>query len=151
MAGKRIGELLAQIVGLSPHDVEEILHEQSATRKPFGDIALAMGLCRPEHVWKAWCGQLLDSQPRRIDLKTFGVDTQAISLISAQTAQAMNLIPVRVLGEVLIVAIDSVEAIDPHASKLTAQTGKQVRFVLADRRQIRRAIARHYPSPHLVG
>ena len=53
----RIGELLSRIVPLSGHDVEEILEEQSANRRKFGEIALAWGLCRPEHVWDAWCQQ----------------------------------------------------------------------------------------------
>ena len=103
--GKRIGELLSQLVPLSGHDIEEILHEQSATRKPFGDIALAMGLCRPEHVWKAWCGQLLiDASPRRIDLDRLGIDAQATSCIPQELASRLNIVPVRVLGDLLIVA-----------------------------------------------
>src|SRR4051794_24590694 len=95
--GKRIGELLSQMVPLSGHDIDEILHEQSATRKSFGDIALSMGLCRPEHIWKAWCGQLLiDTDPRRIDLERFGIDSQAVGCIPHETARRLNIIPVRV-------------------------------------------------------
>jgi hypothetical protein len=86
MATKRIGEILSQLVPLSGHDVEEILHEQtvSKTRKSFGDIALSMGLCRPEHVTRAWCKQLIDGPPRKIDLDRTGVDTQALSHISPE-------------------------------------------------------------------
>ncbi|MGH7176342.1 MAG: hypothetical protein ACREJC_03080, partial [Tepidisphaeraceae bacterium] len=82
---KRIGELLSRLVPLSTHDIDEILHEQSSTRKPFGAIALSMGLCRPEHVWRAWCGQLDDVLPT-VDLDTFGVDAQALSFVPAATA-----------------------------------------------------------------
>src|SRR5439155_6477219 len=56
----RIGELLSRMVPLSGHDVEEILQEQSATRRRFGEIALAWGLCKPEHVWDAWGQQSTD-------------------------------------------------------------------------------------------
>ena len=33
----------------------------------FGEIALSWGLCAPEHVWQAWCDQLL-SQVQKVDL-----------------------------------------------------------------------------------
>jgi hypothetical protein len=149
--GKRIGELLSQMVPLSGHDIDEILQEQSATRKPFGDIALAMGLCRPEHIWKAWCGQLLiDSDPRRIDLNTFGIDTQAIGYIPHQTARQFNVIPVRVLGDFLVVAAADRSMID-QAAPLAEIAGKQVRFVLTDAQAIRRAIESYYPSLQAAG
>ena len=40
----RFGELLSRLVPLSGHDIEEILQEQSANRRKFGDIALS---CSP--------------------------------------------------------------------------------------------------------
>jgi len=149
--GKRIGELLSQMVPLSGHDIDEILHEQSATRKPFGDIALAMGLCRPEHIWKAWCGQLLiDGEPRRIDLASFGIDAQAVGCISQEIARRLNIIPVRVLGEFLIVAAADRSMVDA-SDALADLTGKQVRFVLTDAAAIRRAIETYYPTLQAAG
>jgi type IV pilus assembly protein PilB len=149
--GKRIGELLSQMVPLSGHDIDEILHEQFATRKPFGDIALSMGLCRPEHIWKAWCGQLLiDSDPRRIDLDSFGIDSQALSSIPHETAHRLNIIPVRVLGDFLIIAASDRSMLDV-ADSLAELTGKQVRFVLTDADAIRRAISTYYPKLQAAG
>ena len=75
-SGKRFGELLGKLVKLSQHDVEEILEDQTATHRRFGDIALSWGLCQPEHVWQAWSDQLL-TQVQRVDLETLGVDSQA--------------------------------------------------------------------------
>ena len=151
MATKRIGELLSQMVPLSPHDIEEILHEQSATRKPFGDIALSLGLCRPEHVWKAWCGQLLDGHPRRIELDSFGIDSQAVSHVPEDLAREFGLIPVRVFGDILIVAIEHTQHLVQLMTLLPERTGKQPRFVLADGAAIRRATASHYPKRQAVG
>jgi hypothetical protein len=149
--GKRIGELLSQLVPLSGHDIDEILHEQSATRKPFGDIALAMGLCRPEHVWKAWHGQLLiDNSPRRIDLDRLGIDAQALSCIPQELACRLNIVPVRVLGDLLIVATSDRSLFDLSDS-LSEVTGKQVRFVLTDDAAVRRAIATYYPKLQAAG
>ena len=55
---QRIGELLSRIIPLTDHDVEEILHEQQATNQKFGDIALSLGLCKPEDLLRAWLRQL---------------------------------------------------------------------------------------------
>ncbi|MBC8106093.1 MAG: hypothetical protein H7Z14_05850 [Anaerolineae bacterium] len=147
MATKRIGEILSQMVPLSLHDIEEILQEQNAsnTKKSFGDIALSMGLCRPEHVWRAWCGQLVDGPPRKIDLDRAGVDTQALSCISPELAQELHVIPVRVLGNILIVAI-SADAIGLAATQLPSRVNKELRFAIADRSAIHRALAKYYPA-----
>lgn len=147
MAIKRIGEILSQMVPLTLHDIEEILQEQNAsnTKKSFGNIALSMGLCRPEHVWRAWCGQLVDGPPRKIDLDRAGVDTQALSCISREIAEQLNVIPVRVLGNILIVAISS-DAIGLAATHLPSRVNKELRFAIADPAAIRRALAKYYPA-----
>jgi hypothetical protein len=151
MSSKRIGELLSQLVPLTPHDIEEILHEQFATRKPFGDIALTMGLCRPEHVWKAWCGQLLDGRPRHINLETIGIDTQAVSTVSCETARRHGLMPLRVLGDVIIIAVPDTKSLDAISTDLAMHARKRVRFVIANESQIRRAIEKHYPKLQATG
>jgi hypothetical protein len=146
---QRIGELLSQLVPLSAHDVEEILHEQAIskggnTRKRFGDIALAMGLCRPEHVWRAWCRQLIDGPPRKIDLDRIGIDTQALSCISRELAEELCVVPVRLMGNVLIVAIAS-DAIGLAATRLPGGVNQELRFAIADRAAIQRALKKCYP------
>ena len=153
MANQRIGELLSRIVPLSGHDVDEVLHEQAimharGEHKRFGGIALALGLCRPEHVWRAWCAQLGDA-PRPIDLDAFGIDTQATAFISAATARRFNVIPVRIFADFLIVAAEREDAID--VAELSALTGKQVRLVRADPHALRRAIDTYYPVLQAAG
>lgn len=145
MSNKRIGQFLGQFTPISDHDIDEILQEQSGsrTRKSFGDIALSLGLCRPEHITAAWCVQLLDGPPRKIDLDRVGIDTQALTHLSAQIASELNVIPVRLLGDVLIVAIAS-DSIALAASELPSRVTKQLRFALADPKAIRRAIEQHY-------
>ena len=154
MSIQRIGELLSKIVPLTGHDIDEVLHEQSTMHgrgdhQPFGDIALALGLCRPEHVWKALCGQL-EHAPRSIDLETFGIDTQATAFLSAETAHRLRVIPVRVFGEFLIVAIDEVSNLR-ELTDLPALSGRNVRFVIADSNALRRAIDTYYPALQAAG
>src|SRR5437762_10593664 len=97
----RMGELLSKLVPLSGHDVEEILHEQDSTRRRFGEIALAWGLCRPEHVWNAWCDQLVHSG-EKIDLKRMAIDSRAVACIPAELARQLNILPIRLINDTLI-------------------------------------------------
>src|ERR1035441_5376534 len=104
MSQVRFGEFLGCLVHLSHHDVDEILEEQSSTKHRFGEIALSWGLCAPEHVWQAWCDQLL-SQIQKVDLEKLGVDSQATALIPGELARRLGAIPIRCLGQQLIVAV----------------------------------------------
>src|SRR3954468_15404046 len=99
----RFGELLSRMVPLSGHDVEEILQEQTANRRRFGEIALAWGLCRPEHVWDAWCQQSADGIDI-VDLEQIGIDAQAAAMLSSDVARQLGVIPVRVLNDAALLA-----------------------------------------------
>jgi len=144
MCHPKFGQLLGRLVNLSQHDVEEILEEQGATRQRFGEIALSWGLCEPEHVWQAWCDQLL-TQIQKVDLDVLGVDSQAASMIHRDVALKLGAIPIRCLGRQLVVAVsDSNTA--RAAAELELMTAKDLRFVLADARQIDRAISTYYPA-----
>ena len=140
------GQLLGRFVSLSRHDVDEILAEQEATRQRFGEIALSRGMCEPEHVWSAWAEQLTGGA-QRVDLDHAGVDARAAALVRPDTARRLGVLPVRVQGDVLVVAVAA--GVDPAAvaAELATATGKQTRFVTADAKQLDRAIATYYPMP----
>lgn len=144
MCGKRIGERLSQMVPLSGHDIEEILSEQDVSGKRFGDIALQLGLCRPEHVWRAWSSQLAES-PQRVNLDEFGIDAQAVAHLPVEIAIRYKVMPVRVVWDELVLAID--EAAYPHlARELLRVLHENAKFILCDPRQIARAIQAYYLS-----
>jgi hypothetical protein len=140
----RFGELLGRLVKLSQHDVEEILEEQNNHPRRFGEIALAWGLCQPEHVWQAWCDQLL-SQVQKVDLDALGVDASAAAMIERDVALRLGAIPIRCLGSVLVVAVSEANT-SRIAAELELITTKQLRFVVADARQIEQAITTYYPA-----
>jgi type IV pilus assembly protein PilB len=139
----RIGELLSRIIPLSEHDVEEILHEQSASNRKFGDIAMALGLCKPEHILKAWLSQL-ESQTQRVCIDSLGVDAQAVAQFPADLARKHDAIPVRLLGDELLLAVAHI----PDAATLTeieTRINKRLKIVLADIEPLQRTIERFYP------
>jgi hypothetical protein len=142
MSQARFGELLGRLVNLSRHDVDEILEEQNANHQRFGEIALSWGLCAPEHIWQAWCDQLIE-QVQRVDLEKLGVDSQAAGLISGDLARKLNAIPIRCLGSQLVIA-----AAEHNHPLITSEfrkiTDMSLRFVTADADQIRAAISVYY-------
>jgi len=142
MSGKRIGERLSNMVPLSGHDIEEILSEQNSTGKRFGDIALQLGLCSPEHVWRAWSSQLAEN-PQRVNLDDFGIDCQAVGYLPAQIALRFHVMPLRVLGDELVVAVDE-SAYPEVAKQLLSILDQKFIFVLSSHAQISRAIRSYY-------
>jgi hypothetical protein len=148
MSQARFGEFLGRLVHLSRHDVDEILEEQSATKHRFGEIALSWGLCAPEHVWQAWCDQLL-SQMQKVDLEKLGVDSQAAAMIPGELARRLGAIPIRCLGQQLIVAVPNRNS-DVIAAELQKITKMQLRFVVADAGQISHALSAYYSAGHIA-
>ena len=101
---QRIGAVLSRMGQLSPHDINEILTEQRTTGARFGEIALALGLVQPEHVWAAWCAQL-ERQLERVDLDEIGIDAQAVERVPAELALGLQVVPVRLFERELVVAV----------------------------------------------
>ena len=137
----RIGELLRKMVPLSRHDVEEILHEQMANPRRFGDIALDWGLCQPEHVWRAWVQQAHGSDT--VDLEKIGVDARAAAMLPADVARAHQVIQLRVAGDAMLMA--TANGAGDHAQDLSVLVHRKVIFVRAEAAQVEGMIKRYYP------
>ena len=150
MSHARIGELLSRIVPLSGHDVEEILEEQSGNRrKKFGEIALAWGLCRPEHVWDAWCQQS-SQEGETLDLDRIGVDARAACLLRGDVARQLMAIPVRVTNDAALVAMPHEPTLE-QINALSMALQRRIRFARADRNQLLAMIERYYPPATAAG
>jgi hypothetical protein len=143
MDRQRMGELLAGIGQLTPHDIDEILSEQRHTRHRFGAIAVSLGFCQPEHVWAAWCSQLCGNVDR-VDLDEIGIDAQAVECVPRELALGLRAMPVRVFEGQLILAVSEVSRAVGMAD-LARGAGMVVRCVLAKDAQIEKALADYYP------
>lgn len=137
-----IGEVLSRMGRLSAIDINEILSEQAVTRQRFGEIAISWGLCEAEHIRDAWCSQLADGC-QRLELSSLGIDESAVACISAEAARQMRIMPIRFLGDQLIIATSRlIEA--KEATMISQLAGREIRFVKAEANEIERAIESHY-------
>jgi type IV pilus assembly protein PilB len=136
------GELLARLVGLSDHDISEILLDQAISHRRFGEIAMSLQWCTPQHVWQAWWAQLGQST-QHVVLASAGVDTQALTAIPRSMAEQYDVIPIRVFEDQLVLATSEASQARARA-ELPLLVRKSIRFVLAPESQIRDAIDRYY-------
>jgi type IV pilus assembly protein PilB len=140
----RIGELLSQHTNLTSHDVQEILAEQHANRRPFGQIALQWGLCQPEDLWRAWFDQLSEFSPK-VDVHKIGVDSRAVAEVPRHLAQRYHVMPMRLFENQILFAVDR-QPEPSLAAELGAALGRTVKFVIAERRQIDDALRTYYAA-----
>lgn len=143
MPTRLFGEFLARVVRLTSHDMAEILEEQSASGRRFGEIALSWGLCQPQHVWEAWANQLAHRTPV-IDLHSIGVDAQAVGELPARIARRFGAVPVRKTGKTLVVAADEANA-PRAAARLPRLLRRKVHVVVAKPGQVEAALQTYYP------
>jgi hypothetical protein len=146
MSQQRFGDVLRRFVPISRHDIEEVLQEQAGepAHRKFGEIALSMGLCEPQHVWQAWCHQL-SHHVERVNLAEIGIDSQATMHVSRAVAREYRAVPVRCLDEQIVIAVD--EASHARAAKdLPGLIKMQMHFVIADSKQIDDALNQYYPA-----
>ncbi len=99
-----IGQILREMGVLTDRDIVEILDQQTRTGRRFGQIALAWGLATPEQIWTAWSRQLAEHQ-QYVDLDEVGIDTNAIERVSSVIARYYHVVPLRLWGDNLVVAV----------------------------------------------
>jgi type IV pilus assembly protein PilB len=142
MQQTRIGELLTQRTNLSSHDVQEILAEQNATHRPFGQIALQWGLCQPEDLWRAWFEQLGRRTPT-VNINKIGVDSRVLSVVPKQLAERYHVMPLRIFEGQVLLAIDH-QPDEQLIDEIELHLGHEVKFVLADAGQIDETFHHYY-------
>ncbi len=150
-----MGEILSEMGLLTPRQVKEILDQQRRSRQKFGQIAVYRGLVTPEQVWEAWARQV-SYRRQFVDLAAMGTDTEAIRRVSVPTARALEVVPLRLWGDNLVVAC-SPEFNSGILSDLAEQTGCQIHACVALPESIRYhldrlddALAAADPEPALV-
>lgn len=131
---KLLGEQLVEKGLISRDKLWEALRVQSKTGEKLGRVLVNMGLVTEEHIEETMGS-------RRESLKN--IDPEIIRIIPEQLVKRHNVIPLRKEGNKLVVAITdplNVVAIDD----LRLVTGLEIEPVLAETREIKAAIDKHY-------
>mgnify|MGYP000713561167 CR=1 FL=1 len=148
MAGIQIGQLLVEQGVLTDKQVEEILQVQRVSHRPFGDLAERLFGISPEAVEDAWIEQYV-RVAGVVDLNDLEIDARCLRMLSRRQAWQFHLLPICRQDGNLNMATDReslVRAVNFSARRLD----EPVCFLIAQRRQLREFLMRHYPVPQFM-
>lgn len=148
MAGIQIGQLLVEQGVLTDKQVEEILQVQRVSHRPFGDLAERLFGISPEAVEDAWIEQYI-RVAGVVDLNDLEIDARCLRMLSRRQAWQFHLLPICRQDGNLNMATDReslVRAVNFSARRLD----EPVCFLIAQRRQLREFLMRHYPVPQFM-
>ncbi len=151
---KRLGQILIEAGTITPEKLEMALGEQKQTGEKLGMALQRLGICSEKEVARVLAGQAgVDC----VELAHLDVARDALDLIDRQYAEKKALMPLRLDGSTLQVAMAN--PLDLMTTdELSHLTGKYIEVVHAPESEIRDAQVRHYgatadeagDTPHLI-
>ena len=148
MPGIQIGQLLIEQGVLTEKQVSHILKVQKVSHRPFGDLAERLYGIDPRAIEDAWVQQYIRIAGT-VDLEEQKVDEQCLRLINRRQAWQFHMLPTHREEQNLSVATTAqhlVRAVNFTAKKLD----EPVYFQIAERRQLREFLMKHYPVPEFL-
>ena len=145
MKGIPIGQVLIEQGVLTAEQVAHILTVQKASHRPFGDLAERLYGVSPEAIEDAWVTQYV-REAGVVDLETLDFDVACLRVINRRQAWQFHLLPVGRDAHALEIATDAenlIRAVNFSGRRLA----EPVRFVVAERGQLREFLMKHYPVP----
>jgi hypothetical protein len=147
-AGIQIGQLLMEQGVLTSRQVEHILRVQKESHRPFGDLAERLYGISPQAVEDAWVQQYV-RMAGTIDLEEQRFDEQCLRLLNRRQAWQFHVLPMHRSDDNLNIATsasDLVRAVNFSAKKLD----EPVYFQIAERKQLKDFLMKHYPVPEYI-
>jgi MSHA biogenesis protein MshE len=148
LPGIQIGQLLVEQGVLSDVQVQKILEAQKQSHRPFGDLAERMFGIDPKAVEDAWVEQYLRIAGV-VDLEEVKIETDALRTLNRRQAWQFHLLPTSRQGDNLNLAT-SPENLIRSVNFATRSINEPVYFLIAERRQLRDFLMRHYPVPSFL-
>lgn len=139
----RIGDLLVRQGVLTEQQVEDILTEQRAVGRPFGELAERLFGVSPQDVERAWAEQY-SQIAGEFSLHSAKFECEALASITARQAWQFRVLPVRFSGEELTVCTTK----DQLARALRFvgwKIQKPCHFVLAGPEELAQGLMKHFP------
>ena len=136
----KIGEILLKRKSITPSELENALRQQRIDRgKKLGTILIENNYITENILLLALSDQL---NIRAVDLDNYYFDPDAARLLSESTAKKTCCMPLRILDDRILIAMD-----DPlnifHIEDIEAETGKKAEVVLACKSQIITSIEKY--------
>lgn len=150
MQGIRIGQLLVEQGVLTDAQVQHILKVQKESGRPFGDLAERLFGISPKAVEDAWVEQYVRTAGL-VDLNDIEIETDCLRLLNRRQAWQFHILPTNrdsELGELSIATTPQnlVRAIN----FATRSIDEPVSVMLAERKQLREFLMKHYPVPEFL-
>ena len=148
MAGIQIGELLVEQGVLTEAQVQHILAVQRMSNRPFGDLAERLFGIDPKAVEDAWVEQYIRTAGK-VDLEDQEIDTDCLRLLNRRQAWQFHLLPLNREDGAVSMAT-SAENLVRSVNFATRTIDEPVYFLIAERRQLREFLMKHYPVPQFI-
>jgi hypothetical protein len=148
LKGIPIGQLLVEQGVLTDAQVQHILQVQRLSSRPFGDLAERLYGINPRAVEDAWVEQYLRTVGV-VDLADCEIDTDCLRTLSRRQAWQFHMLPMNRSDNNLNVAT-SAENLVRSVNFATRRIDEPVYFMIAERKQLREFLMRHYPVPQYI-
>jgi hypothetical protein len=146
--GIQIGQLLVEQGVLSDVQVQHILKVQKECPRPFGDLAERLFGIDPKAVEDAWVKQYVQTVGVT-DLDDHDVEEQCLRLLNRRQAWQFHTMPMNRQENNLNVAT-SPETLVRAVNFSTRTFEEPVYFLIAERKQLREFLMKHYPVPNFI-
>jgi MSHA biogenesis protein MshE len=148
LPGIQIGQLLVEQGVLTDAQVQEILHAQKESHRPFGDLAERLFGVNPKAVEDAWVQQYV-RETGLVDLEEVEFDADCLRLLNRRQAWQFHTLPTNREEGGLNFAT-SPENLIRAVNFSSRKIDEPVYFQIAERDQLREFLMRHYPVPNFI-
>lgn len=148
MKGIPIGQLLVEQGALTEAQVQHVLQVQKMSHRPFGDLAERLYGINPKAVEDAWVEQYLRTVGV-VDLDDHEIETDCLRVLSRRQAWQFRMLPMTREIESLQMAT-SADNLVRSVNFSTRAIDEPVNFLIAERKQLREFLMKHYPVPQFI-
>lgn len=143
---KRLGQILIEEGAITDGQLFEALTLQKSSGKKLGTVLIEAGFISEDRMLELLKDQL---KIEYVNLNHEQIETEAIDALSETIARNHNLIPLRLMGDTIVVALN-----DPlnifALEDVSIYTGKQVKAVLAKEEEIKKRIDIYYSKKEAI-
>ena len=148
-AGIQIGQLLVEQGVLTEKQVAHILKVQKISHRPFGDLAERLYGINPSAIEDAWVQQYIRIAGT-VDLNEQRMDEQCLRLINRRQAWQFHVLPMNRDEQENLNMATTAQSLVRAVNFSTRKLDEPVHFQIAERRQLREFLMKHYPVPQFI-